>query len=155
MSDAVGDFIAFLALLVSIFGAAWVAYQDTGRWRRLERYGAAVQAARQGSLERSVLQSVFDQLALPLALEALAPPRKGLRTWAGVMICAGLVIESIWILLVAINQRDWTSWTVYGVGLAVLVTGALLRAAWRERRQQWMREEMHRRREQLASASIN
>ncbi len=75
-----GDFIAFLALLVSIFGAAWIAYQDTGRWRRLERYGNAVQAARPDSLEQSTLQSVIDQLALPLALEALAPPE---RNFAG------------------------------------------------------------------------
>lgn len=150
MSNAVGDFIAFLALLVSIFGAAWVAYQGTGRWRRLERYGNVVQAARPGSLERSTLQSVFDQLALPLALEALAPPRKKLCRWAWVIINVGLVIEAVWILLVAADQRGWVSWTAYGVGLAVLITGMLLRATWRDRRQQWMREEMHRRREQLA-----
>jgi hypothetical protein len=149
MSDALGDFVAILALLVSVFGAAWVAYQDSGRWRRLERYGSAVQAARAGSLERSTLQSVFDQLALPLALEALAPPRKKLRRWAWAAICVGLVIESVWILLVAIDQRGWISWAVYGVGLAVLITGMLLRAIWRERRQQWMRDEMHRRLERL------
>lgn len=152
MGDAVGDFIAFLALLVSIFGAAWVAYQDSGRWRRLERYGSAVQAARPASLERSALQSVFDQLALPLALEALAPPSKTLRRWAWATIYFGLVIESVWILLVAVDQRGWISWIVYGVGLAVLVTGVLLRAVWRDRRQQWMSEEMHRRRERQAPA---
>ena len=148
MSDAVGNLIAFLALLVSFFSTAWVAYQDTGRWRRLERYANAVQAARPGSLELSTLQSVFDQLALPLALEALAPPRKTLRRWAWAVIYVGLVIESVWILLVAVDQRGWISWTVYGAGLAALITGTLLRATWRERRQQWMQEEMHRRREQ-------
>lgn len=46
MSNAVGDSVAFLALMVSIFAAVGVAYQDTGRWRRLERYGNAVQAAK-------------------------------------------------------------------------------------------------------------
>ncbi|MFL0360908.1 hypothetical protein [Curtobacterium flaccumfaciens] len=140
-----GNFIASLALLVSIFGAAWVAYQDTGRWRRLERYGNAVQAARPGSLEQTTLQSVFDQLALPLALEALAPPRKKLRRWAWAAISIGLVVETVWILMVVINQRSWVSWAVYGTGLAVLVTGVLLRGAGRELRQQWMREEMQRR----------
>jgi len=149
MDEAVGNLIAALALLVSIFGAAWVAYQDTGRWRRLERYGNAVQSARPGSLEQTTLQSVFDQLALPLALEALAPPRKKLRRWAWVAIYVGLVIETVWFLMVAVNQRGWLSWTVYGIGLAVLVTGVLLRGTWRERRQQWMREEMQRRLAQL------
>ncbi len=51
--------------------------------------------------------------------------------------------------MVAVDQRDWRSWTVYGAGLTVLVTGALLRRTWRERRQQWMRAEMHRRLAQL------
>lgn len=150
MSDPVGDFIALFALLVSIFGAAWMAYQDTGRWRRLERYGNVLQAARPGSLERSTLQSVFDQLALPLALEALAPPRKKLRRSAWVVINVGLVIEAVWIVLVSADQRGRISWTVYGIGLAVLIAGMLLRATWHDRRQQWMREEMHRRHEQLA-----
>lgn len=145
MRDAVGNFIAALALLVSIFGAAWVAYHDTGRCRRLERYGNAVQSAQPGSLEQTTLQSVFDQLALPLALEVFAPPRKKLRRWAWVAISVGLVIETVWFLMVAVNQRGWLSWTVYGIGLAVLVTGILLRGTWRERRQQWMRGEMHRR----------
>jgi hypothetical protein len=153
MSDAVGNFIAALALVVSIFGAAWVAYQDTGRWRRLERYGNAVQSARPGSLEQTTLQSVFDQLALPLALEALAPPRKKLRRWAWAAIYVGLIIETAWILMVAVNERGWLSWTVYGVGLAVLVTGVLLRRTWRELRQQWMQKEMHRRLAQLPPAT--
>jgi hypothetical protein len=149
MSDAVGNIVAALALLVSIFGAAWVAYQDNGRWRRLERYGNAVQSARPGSLEQTMLQSVFDQLALPLALEALAPPSKTLRRWAWVAIYVGLVTETVWFLMVAVNQRGWLSWTVYGIGLAVLATGVVLRGTWRERRQQWMREQMHRRLAQL------
>jgi hypothetical protein len=149
MSDAVADLIAALALIVSIFGAVWAAYQDTGRWHRLERYGNVLQAARPGSLEQTALQSVFDRLALPLALGALAPPRKKLRRRAWAAIYVGFVIETVWILMVAVNQRGGLPWTVYGIGLAVLMTGVLLRGTWRERRQRWMREEMHRRLVQL------
>ncbi|WIB77006.1 hypothetical protein DEJ28_15310 [Curtobacterium sp. MCPF17_002] len=57
--------------------------------------------------------------------------------------------------MVAVDQHGWLSWTIYGIGLAVLVTGALLRATWRERRQQWMREEMHRRLTQLSTPAYS
>jgi hypothetical protein len=67
---------------------------EAGRLRDLERCGNAVQAARLGNLERITLQFVFDQLALPLALEALAPPTKKLRRWAWVAVHVGLVIET-------------------------------------------------------------
>ena len=150
-----GNLIAALALLVSMFGAGWVAYQDSGRWRRLERYGTALQAARPGSLERAALQSVFNQLSLPLALEALAPARKALRHGAWVAIDFGLVIEGAWVVMVAVGERGRVSWTVYGVSLIVLGAGVALRGRWRESRQQWMREEMQRRHAQLETQARN
>ena len=66
------------------------------------------------------------------------------------MIWTVLLVEVVWILMVTIDQRGAISWTVYGIGLLVLAIGVALRATWRDRRQQWMREEKDRRREELA-----
>lgn len=141
-----GNVIAALALCVSGFAAAWVVLQDLGKFRQLERYGNALQAATIGSLERDALQSVFDRLALPLALGALAAPRRRLRGWAWVLLSTGVVAETLWIMLIIVGERGALSWWVYGVGLALLLIGSGLRGIWRELRLREMRAEMNSRR---------
>jgi hypothetical protein len=141
-----GNAIAALALLVSVFGAVWVVCQDLGRFRRLERYGNSVLAARENSLEENALRAMFDRLALPLALEALAPPRRGLRRSAWVLLAGGALAEAVWVRFIAADDHGPASWWSYGIGLALFVAGGITRNAWRDKRATWMRKEMDRRR---------
>lgn len=141
-----GNFIAALSVLVAGVGALWVVYQDIGRNKQLERVGAALAVAQPGSLERNVLQSLFDRLVLPMALEQLAPPRKNLHVVAWVLLVIGSIGEVLWVLLVADQAPPHGSWATYGVSLLLLLGGTFCRQAWKLKRMQWMREEMERRR---------
>lgn len=118
-----GNLIAALGVLVTAVGAAWVIYQDAGRDKRLAYFAAILPAAEPGSLEADALRSVFNQLALPIALEQLAPPRRKLRLSGWVLFGLGGLVGGVWIVLVITQAASSAAWTSYSIALVLLFAG--------------------------------
>lgn len=118
--------------------------------KRAERLSTVLESM-EPSPERTVVATIRDDYAVSWALRQAAPVQHGLRwvirvlTVLGGIALVGAIVVGVYVGLGYVRVSDWFFWVYYGVGLALLLGAAWLRAVANRRGRVWIVAERARR----------
>lgn len=122
---------AAVAVIIAILTSAPTSLRNTERL-------TDIASKMSPSSERTLVEDLRDDLVVAWALDQMAPAFSARRAWSWALLVLGALTGIIWIFVGIVTHNAWWTWVLYGVGLALLVAGSVVRGFVVQKRRAWM-----------------